>query len=259
MRDSDARPAPVPVAAHKVALVTGASRGVGAATARLLARRGLDVVVNYRDKARRAEQVAAAVRALGRRALSVQADLTQPDPTARMFALTGDLFGALDVLVLNASGGLERDAPAGYAMRLNRDAQVRAVDLAVPLMPAGGRVVFVTSHAAHFYGRPADLGDYEPVARGKHAGEQALRARLPKLARRAVSLIVVSGDLIEGTITATLLDRASPGLLRARREQVGELPTVEGFAAAIAAAATDPALASGTTILVGSTEQEQPG
>src|SRR6266542_2409161 len=107
------------------ALITGASRGVGAATARLLAERGIDVVINYRSKSRRAEQVAAAIRAEGRRAMAVQADLTDAAQSAAMFAAVADEFGLLDLLVLNASGGLERGASADYAMRLNRDAQVR--------------------------------------------------------------------------------------------------------------------------------------
>ncbi|MGH8897319.1 MAG: SDR family NAD(P)-dependent oxidoreductase [Egibacteraceae bacterium] len=83
---------------------------------------------------------------------SEQADLIDADQTRRMFDAVRERFGRLDVLVLNASGGLERHVPADYAMRLNRDAQMRAVDLALPLMPDGGRGVFVTSHYAHFHG-----------------------------------------------------------------------------------------------------------
>ncbi len=242
----------------KVALVTGASRGIGAATARLLAERGAHVVLNYRSKARRAEEVAETVQAAGRRALPVQADLTDPLATAAMFAAVQQHFGRLDLLILHASGGLERDKPADYALQLNLTAQTRAVDLALPLMPAGSRIVFVTSHLAHFYGRKPVYPAYEPVAAGKRAGEEALQARVPELAARGVSLIVVSGDLIEGTITPRLMERHAAGLIEARREQAGALPTVEEFASAIVDAAAQPALESGTTLFVGSTEWELP-
>lgn len=118
-------------------------------------------------------------------------------------------------------------------------------------MPPGGRVVFVTSHWAHLYGQKPVYPGYEPVAASKRAGEDALRVRLPELEARGLSLVVVSGDLIEGTITPKLLERSSPGLIRARREQAGTLPGVEDFAAAIVAAASDAELTNGATVYVG--------
>src|SRR5215216_4362632 len=110
--------------AGKAALVTGASRGVGAETARLLAASGADVVVNYRSKERRAQEVADAVVAAGRAALLVQADLADDGGLAAMAERIAERFGRLDVLVLNASGGLEREMPTDYAVALNRDAQL---------------------------------------------------------------------------------------------------------------------------------------
>src|SRR5262245_8183567 len=94
---------------NKVALVTGASRGIGAAVARLLAERGADVVINFRSKGSRAEDVANQVQSLGRRPLLVQADLVDRSSVAQMMAEVRDTFGRLDILVLNASGGLEKD------------------------------------------------------------------------------------------------------------------------------------------------------
>ena len=242
----------------RVALVTGASRGVGAAIARMLAGRGADVIVNYRSKARRAEEVAEDVRRAGRRAVAARADLTDPDESAAMFAGVREHFGRLDLLVLNASGGLERDRDRDYAMRINLTAQTRALDLALPLMPEVGRVVFVTSHLAHFYGETPVYPSYEPVAASKKAGEEALRSRIPGLSGRGVSLVVVSGDVIEGTITPKLMERQSPGLLASRRRQAGRLPTVEDFARAVVDAAEDTCLESGATVFVGSTEWEIP-
>lgn len=239
---------------NQVALVTGASRGIGAAVALQLAGRGADLAINYRSKGPRAEAVAAQVRAAGRRALLAQADLTSPDERARMAGAVREHYGRLDVLVLNASGGLEKDQPADYAMRLNLTAQVETVSALLDLLPAGGRIVFVTSHWAHFHGQRPVLPAYEPVAASKRAGEQALRARIPELAARGVGLVVVSGDVIEGTITPRLLERAQPGVLEARRSEAGALPTVAQFAEAIVDAAAARGLPSGHTVFVGSTD-----
>jgi hypothetical protein len=67
---------------------------------------------------------------------------------------------------------------------------------------------------------------------------------------------VVSGDVIEGSLTPRLLERGQPGLLNARRSQAGTpLPTVADFAAAIVASISDPALASGDVVFVGPTDE----
>jgi 3-oxoacyl-[acyl-carrier protein] reductase len=238
----------------KRALVTGASRGVGAALAETLAQRGADVVLNYRDKRPRAEAVAERVQAFGCRAVLARADITSPEDVAGMMREAEVALGGLDLLVLNASGGLEKGQVPDYAMRLNRDAQLDLVERALPLMPPGSRIIFVTSHLAHFYGEKPVLPGYEPVAESKRAGEQKLRARIPELDRRGISLVVVSGDLIDGTITPKLLQRTSPGLIEARRQETGRLPTTEEFATAIADAAGNADLESGATIYVGSVD-----
>lgn len=237
----------------KVALVTGASRGVGAAISETLAKAGADVVVNYRSKGHRAEATAETVRAQGRRALLAQADITDRGQMERVMQETREAFGHLDFLILNASGGLEADRADDYAMQLNHDAQLQAVDLALPLMRPGSRIVFVTSHLAHFHPEQPVLPEYEPVAASKRAGETALRNRVPEFSDKGISLVVVSGDLIEGTITPRLLQRARPGLIEQRREQAGELPTVQDFATAIVRAAANEDLNSGDTIYVGAT------
>ncbi|MFB9904907.1 SDR family oxidoreductase [Allokutzneria oryzae] len=234
----------------RVVLVTGASRGVGAETARLLATSGAHVYVNYRDKAKRAERVVAEIVAAGGRAWPLKADLTDPIAVTAMLDEVRERSGRLDALVLNASGGMERDRDLGYAMRLNRDAQVRVLETALPLMPALSRVVFVTSHQAHFHGRRPGYAAYEAVAESKRAGEDALRAKIPELRERGVGLVVVSGDMIEGTITVTLLDRAEPGIVDARRAEARSLPTVGEFAAEVAKAVVEP-LETGHTVYVG--------
>ena len=131
------------------------------------------------------------------------------------------------------------------------DAQLVLLDGALPLMSAGGVVIYVTSHWAHLHGQVDYIPAYAPVASTKHAGEQALRARQPVLTERGIRLLVVTGDLIEGTIMSKLMERIVPGLTVEREQKVGPLPTVTEMGQAIAVAALDTTLPSGHTIVVG--------
>jgi NAD(P)-dependent dehydrogenase (short-subunit alcohol dehydrogenase family) len=232
--------------------VTGSSRGIGADTVRYLAQAGANVVINYRNKAPRAEKLATELRGLGVQVLVVGADLTDTESVQAMFSEVERTFGSLDVLVLNASGGMESGMGEEYALQLNRDAQVRVLETALPLLGPGARVVFVTSHQAHFIRTTPTMPEYVPVALSKRAGEDALRERIPALSDRGVEFVVVSGDMIEGTITATLLERANPGAIASRRESAGRLYNVSEFAAEVARAAVDP-IPDGNTRLIGDT------
>ncbi|MCC9204769.1 SDR family oxidoreductase [Arthrobacter sp. zg-Y769] len=234
----------------KAAIVTGSSRGIGAEVARFLAAEGAGVVVNYRQKAPRANKVVAAIGEAGGRAVAVGADLTVAEGPAALVAAAQENFGGLDVLVLNASGGMETGVEENYALKLNRDAQVNMLTAALEVMPAGSRVVFVTSHQAHFIRSVPTMPEYEAVALSKRAGEDALRALLPQLEEKGITLVVVSGDMIEGTVTATLLDRANPGAIEARREEAGRLYSVQEFGAEVARMATAD-VPSGHTEYVG--------
>ncbi|HWC29983.1 MAG TPA: SDR family oxidoreductase, partial [Dehalococcoidia bacterium] len=91
----------------RVALVTGASRGIGAATARLLAAQGADVAINYHSNRERAEAVADEVRALGRRAEVYQGDIRSFEDCKRMSDAALADFGRVDILVNNAGIGYE--------------------------------------------------------------------------------------------------------------------------------------------------------
>jgi NAD(P)-dependent dehydrogenase (short-subunit alcohol dehydrogenase family) len=242
-------PLPESSLSGKTALVTGSSRGIGADTARYLAQAGANVVINYRNKAPRAEKLATELRELGVQVLVVGADLTDPVSVQAMFDEVAKTFGSLDVLVLNASGGMESGMAEDYALLLNRDAQLNVLETALPLLGEGSRVVFVTSHQAHFIRTTPTMPEYEPVALSKRAGEDALRERIPALTERGVEFVVVSGDMIEGTITATLLERANPGAIAARREDAGKLYNVSEFAAEVAQAALDPVPADNTRLV----------
>jgi len=233
-----------------VVLVTGASRGVGAEIATQLADPRRHVIVNYREKAKRADSVVAAVRAAGGDASAVQADVSDIQAAAAMVNGIGERWGSLKALVLNASGGLEPGAGPDYAMRLNCDAQVGLARLVLPLMRAGGRIVYVTSHLAHFHGRKPVPVDYLPIAVSKQAGEAALRAELPAFEAAGVAFGVVSGDMIEGSTMVRLFERRDPGAVAARRAASGGLPTAAEFAGAIVREMQKP-VQSGETIYVG--------
>jgi NAD(P)-dependent dehydrogenase (short-subunit alcohol dehydrogenase family) len=199
----------------KRVLVTGSSRGIGADTVGYFAEAGARVVINFRNKEARAKKLAESIRAAGGTAITVGADLTDAASVAAMFDTIRAEYGGLDILVMNASGGMESGRAADYAMQLNRDAQVNLLNAALPLLGPGSRVVFVTSHQAHFIDTTPTMPEYEPVARSKRAGEDALRALIPQLDAAGIGFVVVSGDMIEGTITATLLERANPGAISA--------------------------------------------
>ncbi len=235
-------------------IVTGSSRGIGAATAHLLGGRGAGVVVNYRQKAPRAAKVVKQVEDAGGRAVAVGADLTAAEGVKALVDAAVENFGSLDVLILNASGGMEAGRGEDYALTLNRDAQVLLLRAAMDVMPKGSQVVFVTSHQAHFIYQTPTMDSYAPVAKSKRAGEDALRELIPELDARGITLTVVSGDMIEGTITATLLERAEPGAIENRRESAGKLYSVEEFAAEIAALVGREDLEQGHTELVGGAE-----
>ena len=97
-----------PLLAGQRALVTGASSGIGKAIALALAEAGADVGVNYASQAGPAEEVAAAIRAMGRRAFTCKADVGREADVLAMFAQARQEFGSLDIVVNNA--GLQQDA-----------------------------------------------------------------------------------------------------------------------------------------------------
>jgi NAD(P)-dependent dehydrogenase (short-subunit alcohol dehydrogenase family) len=90
----------------KRALVTGGSRGIGAAIAQVLAEYGADVAITYQNSPERADSVVFSIETLGRRGLAVQADSADPDAIKRAVHETVETLGGLDILVNNAGVGL---------------------------------------------------------------------------------------------------------------------------------------------------------
>jgi len=95
---------------QQVALVTGASSGIGAACAKALADASAAVVLNYNSEAEPAEELARQIIAEGGRAIAIGADVSKEEEVERLFAHTVEAFGSLDILVANS--GMQKDAPA---------------------------------------------------------------------------------------------------------------------------------------------------
>lgn len=93
----------------QVALVTGASRGLGRGIAQVLAQRGADLVVNYHSAKSHADELVAEIAKAGGRALAVQADATNPTDVDRLFQTALDHFGRIDILVNNAGTSQPKD------------------------------------------------------------------------------------------------------------------------------------------------------
>lgn len=136
----------------KVALVTGASRGIGAAIATRLAADGFKVVVNYAGSTEKAEAIVADIIATGGEAIAIQADVANADQVKALVKQTVDAFGQLDCVVNNA--GITRD---GLLMRMKEadfdavvDTNLKGAFLVTqaasrPLMKAGGRIINIAS------------------------------------------------------------------------------------------------------------------
>ncbi len=140
--------------AGKRALVTGGSRGIGAAIALALAEQGADVAIGYERSAGLADEVIAKVEASGRKGVAIQADSADPAAIERLVAGAVSALGGLDIVVNNA--GIARGGPVEEMSLEDIDAllsvNVRAAILlakaAIPHLGAGGRIVFIGSSLA---------------------------------------------------------------------------------------------------------------
>jgi 3-oxoacyl-[acyl-carrier protein] reductase len=146
----------------KIALVTGASSGIGAATAQLLAEEGADVVVCYGQDAAGAALTAHAVQAAGRRAWLCQMDVSNAETVSSVMAQLGPEVGALDILILCAGQNIitlfEELTPEewGKIVNVNLNGPFYVLRAALPYLRDGASVVTVASVAAQT-GAPRQL------------------------------------------------------------------------------------------------------
>ena len=141
---------------NRVALVTGASRGIGKSIAVALAQAGCHVAVNYRQRAAAAEEVRSAIRTLGRRALVAQADVSVPSDVERMVSETESELGEVEILVNNA--GIAQSKPIAditlddwdTILRVNLTSAFVVTQRVLPSMRKRrwGRIIHLSSVAA---------------------------------------------------------------------------------------------------------------
>jgi 3-oxoacyl-[acyl-carrier protein] reductase len=148
---------------NHVALVTGASKGIGKATAIELARSGASVVVNYHTDQAGAQDAVQQIEALGQSAMAIQADVSKGIEVKRLFEETVKRFGKLDILVNNAGSLIERRSSETMdenlwdrVMNVNVKSTMLCCREAIPLMKrsARGRIINLTSIAARNGGGP---------------------------------------------------------------------------------------------------------
>ncbi|HEY2270395.1 MAG TPA: SDR family NAD(P)-dependent oxidoreductase [Streptosporangiaceae bacterium] len=202
----------------KVALVTGASRGIGAATAVRLAQAGADVAVGCGRNREAAEKVAGQVTALGRRAIVVSGDLADPDVPRRLAAEVAERLRPADVLVANAGSGTRMDlddvdvAAWDYDMAVNLRAPFLLAQAVAPHMreQGFGRIVFLSSVAA-FLG-----GILSPQYTASKAGLIGLTHNLAAalaphgVTVNAVTPGLIATDMLTGDPRLDTLERSVP-------------------------------------------------
>ncbi len=187
-----------PKLAHKVAIVTGASKGIGAAIAKELAAAGAAVVVNYSSSKEGADRVVSEIIGAGGKAVAIQANVAKPEDRTRLFAETKAAFGQLDILVNNA--GIYEIAPleaitAEHFHRqfdLNVLALILATQEAVKHLSDGGSIINISSIVASL--APAHTSVYNAT---KAAVDAITKTLAKELAPRKIRVNSINPGLIE--------------------------------------------------------------
>ena len=182
------------------ALVTGASRGIGAAIAMALAEAGAAVAVNYRERADEAEAVVAKIREIGGRATGIAADVSQATAVAKMVDLAGLALGAIDILVNNAGLAIVRsiddltESDFDLTIAVNLKSAFLCTQAVLPAMRAKkwGRIVNISSGAARGAGA---IGVHYNASK---AGMEGLtRGYAARLVKEGITVNAVAPSLIE--------------------------------------------------------------
>lgn len=248
-----------PPLAGRVALVTGASRGIGRAIALRLAEDGADCVVTYRKQAEMAREVADAIEARGRRALPIELDLGDPSRVAPVFERVAEAFGRLDILVANAAATAFRplldQKPYNIELTLNISVVsfIAAVQAAVPLMAGRpGRIVGISGIDSH----QAMIG-HGVLGAAKAGMESLVRALALELGPRGITVNGVNPGIIETDSSHMYMERglgrdwATTSAKIVEMTPVRRLGTGEDVAGLVAYLVSDAAsFLTGQTILI---------
>ena len=184
----------------RIALVTGASRGIGAAIALALAESGAAVAVNYRERAADAEAVVADIKSKGGRAIATAADVSQGAAVAKMVEHVASALGPIDILVNNAGIAIVRgiddltESDFDATIAVNLKSAFLCTKAVLPSMRAGkwGRIVNISSGAAR------GAGAIGPHYNASKAGMEGLtRGYAARLVKEGITVNAVAPSLIE--------------------------------------------------------------
>jgi len=220
--------------AGKVALVTGAARGIGRAIASKLASAGCDVIVNYYNSHDEAESLCSQAREQGRRALAVQGNVGDPDSVAEMFDAIGKEFDRIDIAVSNAASGVLRPAMEmklkhwRWCLETNAFALALLSQHAVPMMRDGGRIIGMSS-----LGATRAIPSYGFVAASKAALESLARTLAQELGPRAIRVNIVNAGVVDTDALAYFPNRDQLLAEFAQRAPAGPTLTPEDVANAV--------------------------
>ena len=220
--------------AGKVALVTGASRGIGCAIAQKLASAGCDVAVNYYNSAEEAEALCAEIRGMGRRACALQASVGIPDSVDDMFVEFGKQFDHLDILISNAASGVLKPALEmtlkhwRWCLETNALALNLLAQRAVPLMPAGASIIAMSS-----LGASRAMPDYGFIGASKAALESLVRTLAQELGPRQIRVNAVSAGVVDTDALRYFPNREELLANFARRTPAGPVLTPQDVAGAV--------------------------